>query len=59
MKQTNPEALGFSSERLLRINSLMNRYLESGKLAGMVTCVVRSGQVVHYETFGHQNLERR
>jgi len=57
MKQTNPEALGFSSERLLRINSLMNRYLESGKLAGMVTCVVRSGQVVHYETFGHQNLE--
>jgi CubicO group peptidase (beta-lactamase class C family) len=57
MKQTNPDAIGFSSERLLRINNLMNRYVESGKLAGIVTCVARRGQVVHCETFGHQNLE--
>jgi len=59
MKQTNPEALGFSSERLLRIHRLMNRYVESGKLAGTVTCVARHGQVVHCETFGHQNLETK
>jgi len=57
MDQTNPEALGFSSERLLRIHNLMNRYVESGKLAGLVTCVARRGQLVHCETFGHQNLE--
>jgi CubicO group peptidase (beta-lactamase class C family) len=57
MKQRNPEALGFSAERLTRIQSLMNRYVESGKLAGMVTCVARRGQVVHRETYGHQNLE--
>ncbi len=59
MKIANPEELGFSSERLLRIHSLMNRYVESGKLAGIVTCVVRSGQIVHRETFGHQNLETK
>ncbi len=59
MKIANPEELGFSSERLLRIHSLMNRYVESGKLAGIVTCVVRSGQIVHHETFGHQNLETK
>jgi len=59
MKQTNPDALGFSSERLLRIHRLMNRYVESGKLAGMVTCVARCGQVVHCETFGNQNLETK
>lgn len=57
MKHTDPEALGFSSERLLRIDSLMNRYVESGKLAGIDTCVVRHGQIVHRKTFGHQNLE--
>ncbi|MGB3700425.1 MAG: serine hydrolase domain-containing protein [Anaerolineales bacterium] len=57
MKHTDPEALGFSSERLLRIDSLMNRYVESGKLAGIDTCVVRYGQIVHRKTFGHQNLE--
>jgi len=35
----------------------MNRYVESGKLAGMVTCIARRDQIVHRETFGHQNLE--
>ena len=59
MNTANPDTLGFSSERLLRIDSLMNRYVESGKLAGIVTCVVRSGQIVHRETFGHQNLETK
>jgi CubicO group peptidase (beta-lactamase class C family) len=57
MNTVNSDTLGFSSERLLRIHSLMNRYVESGKLAGMVTCVAQHSQVVHYETFGHQNLE--
>jgi len=59
MKQTNPELLGFSPERLRRIHKLMNRYVESGKMAGMVTCVARRGKVVHCETFGHQNLETK
>ncbi len=59
MKIANPEELGFSAERLLRIHSLMNRYVESGILAGIVTCVARSGQVVHCETFGHQNLDTK
>lgn len=59
MKLTKPEELGFSSNRLKRINSLMNRYVESGKLAGIVTCIKRRGQVLHCETFGHQNLETK
>jgi CubicO group peptidase (beta-lactamase class C family) len=37
----------------------MNRYVDSGKLAGIETCVVRRGQLVHRETFGHQNLETK
>lgn len=59
MKQINSDALGFSSERLLRIHSLMNRYVESGKLAGTVTSVARRGQIVHCEALGHQNLETK
>ncbi len=59
MKSSDPEELGFSAERLSRIHSLMNRYVESGKLAGIDTCVVRFGQIVHRETFGHQNLETK
>jgi len=59
MTQSKPDALGFSSNRLIRINNLMNRYVESGKLAGAVTCIARRGQVFHYETFGYQNLENQ
>lgn len=51
--------LGFSTNRLSRINNLMNRYVDNGKLAGVVTCVSRHNQVVHLETFGHQNLETK
>ncbi len=59
IKQSKPEVLGFSSTRLKRVNSLMNLYVESGKLAGIVTCIARRGQVLHRETFGHQNLETK
>ncbi len=59
MWQKNPDELGFSPERLIRINSLMNRYVESGKLAGIETCVVHRGQIIHRETFGYQNLETK
>jgi CubicO group peptidase (beta-lactamase class C family) len=59
MMQTNPESLGISSERLLRINNLMRRYVESGKLAGTVTCVARRGQVAHLDSVGYQNLETK
>ena len=57
MKQTEPEKLGFSSIRLKRLDNLMIRYVESGKLAGTVTCIARRGQVLHNKTFGYQNLE--
>lgn len=53
------EKLFFSVERSLRINNLMNRYVETGKLAGIVTCVAHQNQIVHLETFGYQNLETK
>ena len=59
MKQTATNTLGFSAERLLRVRSLTNRYVESGKLAGGVTCVSRHGQIAHFETFGYQNRETK
>jgi CubicO group peptidase (beta-lactamase class C family) len=53
------EKLVFSIERSSRINSLMERYVDGGKLAGAVTCVALHGQVEHLETFGYQNLETK
>jgi CubicO group peptidase (beta-lactamase class C family) len=55
MKTTDPETVGFSTQRLSRIDNLMNRYVDSGKLAGVVTCLARRGHVVHFGKFGHQD----
>lgn len=57
MKTSTPEELGFSSERLDRIGTVMQRYLDEGKLAGIVTLVARRGRVVHFARFGYQDIE--
>lgn len=56
MKITKPEKLGFSSPRLARINTVMQRYVDEGKLAGISTLIARRGQVVHFEQFGMADI---
>jgi len=57
MQQTNtPEKQGFDPDRINRINQLMARYIDQGKMAGMVTLVARQGKVVHLETHGHADI---
>jgi len=57
MKMRAPEEVGFSPERLERIGTVMQRYVDEAKLAGMVTLVARRGGVVHFEKFGFQDLQ--
>jgi CubicO group peptidase (beta-lactamase class C family) len=52
-----PAQVGMSAERLERITALGHRYVEEGKLAGIVTMVARHGQVVHFEATGIRDLE--
>src|SRR5258708_32540718 len=40
----SPESVGMSSERLDRIGTAMRRYVDDGKIAGMVTLVGRHGK---------------
>jgi len=55
---TAPEDVGLSSERLSRIDSLMQDYIDDGKLAGVVTVVARRGKVAHIRTQGLMDVER-
>ena len=36
----------------------MNRWVDSGKLAGMVACVMRKGELAFAETVGKADIER-
>ena len=52
-----PERQGMSSERLSRITGMTQRYVDEGKLAGIVTMVARNGKIVHFEAVGNKGVD--
>jgi CubicO group peptidase (beta-lactamase class C family) len=54
-----PEELGFSADRLKRIHTTVQRYIDDGSLAGVVTLVARRGRVAHLEAHGFMDLESK
>lgn len=57
--RTNPSVNknGFSQQRLDRISPVMQRYIDSKKLSGILTMVARNGEIVHLETQGMHDRE--
>ncbi|MDP6454555.1 MAG: serine hydrolase domain-containing protein [SAR202 cluster bacterium] len=53
----SPENVGISSERLLRIDSSLQRYIDQEKLAGIVALIAREEQVCYFERFGQMSRE--
>jgi CubicO group peptidase (beta-lactamase class C family) len=54
-----PEQLGLSASRLARLDEVMKRrYVDSGRLPGMLTMVYRRGKLAHTGMAGHIDLER-
>lgn len=51
------EDVGMSSERLQRINTVMQRHIDAGDIQGAVTVVARQGQLVHFETHGLMDVD--
>ena len=54
-----PEAVGLSSERLQRINQMIQRYMDGGEISGAITMVSRRGKVAHFEAQGLMDLEKK
>jgi CubicO group peptidase (beta-lactamase class C family) len=54
-----PEAVGLSSARLRRLDDVMKqRYVDTGRLPGVLTKVYRRGQLAHTGMSGSMDLER-
>jgi len=51
------ERVGMSEERLNRINAITQRYVDEGKLAGVITMVARHGRLVHFEVTGSRGAD--
>jgi CubicO group peptidase (beta-lactamase class C family) len=59
LKETAPEAAGFSKERLARIDSTMNIWVEKGWINGAVGLIARDGKIIYYKASGYNDLETK
>ena len=53
------EDVGMSAERLARVKTAMQRYVDRGEVPGVVTLIARRGRVVHFESIGYRDVESR
>jgi CubicO group peptidase (beta-lactamase class C family) len=54
-----PEDVGMSSDRLQRINDVVQQYIASNQISGAVTVVARKGRVAHFEAQGLMDIESK
>jgi CubicO group peptidase (beta-lactamase class C family) len=54
-----PEDVGLSSTGLRNVSRLIQTYIDDQKFPGAISLVARRGKVVHFETYGIMDHERR
>jgi CubicO group peptidase (beta-lactamase class C family) len=59
LPEAKPETVGFSSERLERLDAGMKAIVDNKQLAGVATLVTRHGQIVQQMTYGHADLANK
>lgn len=59
LPMVEPEAVGLSTERLSRIDKVMEMHVNQQKIAGGVTLLVRHGKIAHLGTYGMMDVEAK
>lgn len=54
-----PEEVGFSTERLGYLDSLLAHYVHTGAMPNAVTFIYRNGKVVQHKAYGYKNIEKK
>ena len=54
-----PEAGGFSSKRLTRIDTILKEYVDKGRMNGAVAMIVHDGKIVYYKNFGYNDVDTK
>ncbi len=55
----NPSTVGFSAERLKRIDSVINVWVNNGWTNGSVGLIIRDGKVAYYKAAGYNDVEAK
>ncbi|MDX1914006.1 MAG: serine hydrolase domain-containing protein [Methylophilus sp.] len=57
LEQVAPDKVGLSSERLSRLDSVINSYIKDKQIAGAVVMVARQDKVAYFKSFGQKDIE--
>ena len=57
VQAAKPEEAGMITDRLLRIDKMVNEHIAKGLVPGAVVLIVRNGKIVYHKAFGFANLE--
>ena len=58
LETATPETVGFSSDRLEKLNAAMQAQVDGGKYAGITILVARHGKVLNFRAIGRRDLEQ-
>ena len=59
LPKSKPEDVGMSTERLQRIDQMLERRIAAGQISGAVAIVARKGKIVHLTAKGVMDLETK
>ncbi|MEO5978521.1 MAG: serine hydrolase domain-containing protein [Chryseolinea sp.] len=54
-----PEDVGISSERLTRIDKMVEDFISKGWTPGAVVLIARQGKIVYHKAYGYSNMEQK
>ena len=57
--EVDPAKQGVSATQLAALDALAHRYVEEGRVAGMVNVVIRNGEIVYYKATGPRHTDGR
>ena len=57
LARAEPHELGFSAERLARVDALLDRYVDDGMLPGYQLAITRHGKIAHTRSYGAMDVE--
>lgn len=59
LEKTTPETVGMSSQRLQRLNTVLENYVDNKQLPGAVVMISRKGKIAHTAAVGYRDYETK
>ena len=59
LTEASAESAGMSSERLKRIDAVLQQYVDKQEIAGAVGIIVKNGKIVYYKGFGNDDRDAK